>query len=138
MPQQRLAATILPMSTSLFMRCFMLLALLLNGLVVAHAAVKLPEPVQAMAAEVSSEMAHEGCHDMPMADMAAHDEPSSQPQSLHADCCKAVCQCACAAQASSAETDLLLSPVPSSHLQASLPTAYRSVDLAPILRPPIA
>lgn len=111
----------------------MLLALLLNGLVVAHAAVKLPEPV----AKMASSMVHEDCHDM--AGMSVDDAQSSHPQAAHADCCKGgVCQCACAAQAANADAALLLSPVPSSQLQASLPTAYRSVDLALILRPPIA
>ncbi|MDQ8036385.1 MAG: CopL family metal-binding regulatory protein [Pedobacter sp.] len=130
------------MSSSLLFRCFLLLALLLNGLAAAHAAVKLPpEPVQK--AEAEAAVAHEDCHDMAMQghEAGAEDMSPAPDQSghQHADCCKGgVCQCVCATQASSAETNLLLSPVPSSHLQASLPTAYRSVDLALILRPPIA
>ncbi len=122
------------MFASLFLRCFLLLALLLNGLVAAHATVQLP--MQVPAQEMAADMAHEGCHDM--GDMSAEDE-QPQTKALHADCCKGgVCQCVCATQASAAGAELQLSPVPPVLLQAALPTVYRSVDLALILRPPIA
>lgn len=125
------------MLTSLVLRCFLLLALLLNGLMAAHAALHLPMPLQEQSVqEMATDRAAEGCHNM--ADRSAQDE-QTQGLAMPADCCKGgVCQCICAAQALVTAAELPLSPLAPASIRLALPRFYPSLDPAPILRPPIA
>lgn len=133
-------------------RLFLMLALLLNGLVSAHAAVahalmSLPAAAPAMqstAVSVAKAAAmEEGCHDMAghaASDMPATSHAQTAPDHPRASsCCQGtVCNCACALQ-------LPLGP-PAFAVTASwqpLPVAqaadaWLSITPSLILRPPIA
>lgn len=140
-----------PMIRTPAFRLFLMLALLLNGLLTAHAAVGhalMALPVQsapAVKAAVAVEGGEESCHDM--AGHAASDAVAPDPMpdpGLHdhhngSSCCQGtVCNCACAVQLPVSPS--LVSTV--SRWQA-LPLAgrveaYLSVTPSLILRPPIA
>lgn len=135
-----------PMIRAPAFRFFLILALLLNGLVTAHAAAAhagMALPVAAMSAAAAA--AEEGCHDMAahnaVSDAPVRESPHSQGHDHHGglSCCQGtVCNCACALQLPVSPSVVmrasLWQPVP----PASIVDAYLSVTPSLILRPPIA
>jgi hypothetical protein len=118
-------------------RLFLMLALLLNGLVAAHAAVG--------HALMQMPAAEKGCHDMPAHEQASsglssghHSGHSTEPHAGSSCCQGPVCNCACALQ------------LPVSPLALNVPASWQPLRLAQpaerwlslppslILRPPIA
>lgn len=134
-----------------FFRIFLMLALLLNGLVVAHAAVGhevmsralTPMPVtQTMHKDMSVQdhgavMGMSDCHER-AEDMPVADSPDSTPHKGMTCCQGPVCNCSCALQ-----LPVSFSPIAMhSHWQSVQITlaanSYRSIDPSLLLRPPIA
>lgn len=137
------------MSRHPFFRVFLMLALMLNGLAAAHAAVGhalMQMPVLKTAAVGIAQEA--GCHDMHHGDAAQdpvlqdHAAPEKTPDSLKhkgSSCCQgSVCNCACAMQMPVSLSGVADFPRWQSLQSAHVPAGYLSVDPSLILRPPIA
>lgn len=146
------ALTMLPMSSHHpFFRVFLMLALLLNGLAVAHAAVghalmQMPEPHEAsalsmgmgMAMDEGDAMGEGDCHEMAEHTPALDASSESPPHKGMACCQGAVCNCACALQMPVSVSAIAVH-VHGQSVQPGMATnSYRSIDLSLILRPPIA
>ncbi|MGH8491815.1 MAG: CopL family metal-binding regulatory protein [Moraxellaceae bacterium] len=144
------------MSHHPFFRIVLMLALLLNGLSVAHAAVahglmQMPVAQSLMhesmplhqSMENGAAMAMDDCHEM--AEHAASDNASNDsgmadkaPHKAMACCQGAVCNCACALQMPISFSAIALQVHAQSVQAVALANSYRSIDLSRILRPPIA
>lgn len=139
------------MSSRSFFRIFLMLALLLNGLAVAHAAVghalmQMPATHEAslvvmgmaMDAGDAMTMGEGDCHEM--AEHAPALDASSD-NTLHKGmaCCQgAVCNCACALQMPVSVSAIAVHVHGQSMPPGMATDSYRSIDLSLILRPPIA